>query len=240
VTEKDPWQPESGNLTNYEGTVREAYFGSDPAYNQGQTKFLILKMDTDAPEKPEHEERYNLPPDWETWDGGKTVQHKSEDATKTFNMNSQVGQLVTKIIANCPEAIDVLRERGKMTEAGVWVGLRFFFEETARPYKFKDRETGEEREGVSTKNFPTKFLGVSDGQPGLTAVTSQPAAADQSSDVIAPADRIVLKMKAKQMEHGQWVEDVMGYDGGRLLQNAELVSQLADETGLYATLRNEA
>lgn len=238
MTDKDPWQPESGNLTNYEGTVIDAHFGSDPQYNPN-TRFLQLKMATDAPEKPEHEERYNLPPGWETWDGGKTVEHESKVVGKTFNMNSQVGQLVTKLLQNAPEAVDVLRSRGKMNEASPWIGLRFFMEETAKPYSFKN-DKGEQVEGVSTKNHPTKFLGVSDDVAAPQTLPGAVAPPVAAPELISAADRVVLKAMAKTQEHGEWVENVMGYDAGRLLSNPELVSMLADESGLYLTLKNEA
>ncbi len=241
ATEKDPWAPESGLLTNYEGTIVDAWFGTDPNYNP-DTRMLMLKMTTDAPEKPEHEERYNLPPDWETWDSGKTVEHKSEaeskTKTKTFNMASQVGQLIVHIRENCPEAIDVLRARGTMREAG----LSFFWEETAEVKRFKDKQTGEWREVTVTKNFPTKFLGVAETLIG--GVSSDQVPVDDSSpetQLLSTADKVVVKMLSKSNEHGVWVEKVMEFDGGRLLTNPELVAALADdgEGSLYATLRNE-
>ena len=238
MVDKDPWAPESGLLTNYEGTIVDAWFGVDPAYNNGQTVMLMLKMQTDAPEKPEHEERFNLPNGWQTWDSGKTVEHESKSPGKTFNAQSQAGTLVTKIRENCPEAVDELRKRGAMTEAGVWIGLKFFWEEVAKEYSFKDRETGELRTGTSTRNFPTKYLGVVDTllPPAVASAGVQPEQSTPPS-LLSSADRVVLGAMAKTMDHGPWVEAVMEFDSGRLCADNAVIAALADEAGLYAELR---
>lgn len=245
MVDKDPWATESGNLTNYEGTVVDAWFGTDPGYN-ADTRMLFLKMATDAPERPEHEERYNLPTGWETWDAGKSVEYKGADGEakpdKLFNKASQVGQLIEHV-ALMSDALEVLRGRGNPRTAGVWVGMRFFWEEESKPYKFKDRETGEMRTGTTNKNFPTKYLGTVDT---LMSPAVQSASADTPSngstpqtplDRLSDTDRIVFGAWAKSMEHPAWVDKVMDHDGGRVCADQELVAALADDAGLYAQLK---
>lgn len=256
MSEADPWGTESGLLTNYEGTVIDAFFGKDPDYNP-DTRMLFLKMSTDSPEKPEHEERYNLPPGWETWDGGQTVENRERGDSARFNANSAIGKLMTAIAKeDCAAGLDVLKERGSQREAGVWIGTRWFFEETKTPYKFKARADGPKGkkgdwiEGETVKNYPTRFLGTTEitgdtpGTPG--SQTSEQAVATgevpSGGSAIPDADRTIIKLYAKQKDsHPEWVEAVMEHDGGRFLQNSELVAVLSDDTdaGLWAKLRSE-
>lgn len=148
------WQTETGLFSDYEGTVTDAWFQTDPNVGDGNIFQLYLNMgDIDLPTpdgKGEWIERFSVGPDWRSMDGGKTVQHPTK---KMFNKNSQMGRLVDRMVEI--GAVDGL---GSPTEGASFVGLRFHMEGVTTSGTFKQgANKGEKWE--STRNFPTKFLG---------------------------------------------------------------------------------
>ena len=93
--EFDSWETGSGLMSNYEGTVTEAWFSTDADYQQGKQLLLFLKMDTIDSEGAEGEttERYSLGADWASYDGGESAEHPSGTARK-INKQSQYGRLI--------------------------------------------------------------------------------------------------------------------------------------------------
>lgn len=223
----DTWTTDSGLTSDYEGTVVDAWFAIDANYNKDAV-LLFLQFETDIEATPVVTERYNCGPDWQSFDGGKSVQHPTKHK---FNKNSQVGILVDKVAGL---AGDVMRERGPATNAGTWIGTKWFMEAVTR--KGTRRDTGEEWE--STKNYPSKFLGVAEaGEAGATVGngTSGP-----SGDLLSTLDpHLVAQMEvlANTLTHAEWVDKMMEVDG--VLANDKLVAALVDESGLYASLKEE-
>ena len=143
------WKTDSGLFTGYEGTVGDAWYMTDPQVGDGQVFQLHLEMrdiDQPAPDgKAEWIERFSLGQDWKSMDGGKTVQHPSKN---TFNKRSQMGRLVDRLVEIIPEGI--LQNRSPR-QAESFIGMRFHMEE-------ETSQKGTQWE--STRNFPTKFLGI--------------------------------------------------------------------------------
>src|SRR5437762_1581166 len=130
MSEKDPWKPPSGLLSDYEGTVVDAWFGIDTQYNP-DTTLLWLKMQTDVPETPEFVEKYSCGGDWKSFDGGKTIEHPKMDSTNPVpNKNSAYGKLITAAVqAAGKEGMErELRNAGHPREASTWVGTKWFME----------------------------------------------------------------------------------------------------------------
>lgn len=225
MSEKDPWKPPSGLLSDYEGTVVDAWFGIDTQYNP-DTTLLWLKMKTDVPEHPEFVEKYSCGGDWKSYDGGKTIEHPKQDTTNYApNKNSAYGKFIT---ASVDLAGDELKGRGVPTDASIWVGTKWFME--AVDNTFVNRQTGEK---VNTqKNFPSRYLGTSEIPD---TVSERPAAATTNSLGITGEQETWIRNHAKDLPFGDWVDTVMdGIEG----MSPELAVALADEDGLYKDMRN--
>jgi hypothetical protein len=147
----DPWSTETGLLTDYEGEVIEAWFTTDPKYNDGKTLLFVMKMKTDDADNPEWEERYGCGPDWGSYDGGETAEHPKGD-TKRFNKNSQYGHLIDKAL-ECG-AGEALASRGTPRSAKVWVGTKWFFEAETKEVNFKDAQGEQVKREVTRGRAP--------------------------------------------------------------------------------------
>src|SRR5262245_44450032 len=223
MTDEDLWSTDSGMVSDYEGTVIDAWFAVDANLNDSPT-FLFLKMQTDNEQFPEITERYNCGPDWRSYDGGESVQHPTR---KKFNNRSQAGVLVDKVIVLAGEQI---REKGVPTIAATWLGTQWFMEAVSKPYKLRDGS-----EGVLVRNYPAKFLGAVGVEPPLTRQEDSVGGSDVGSSD-SPIMKIIGGM-AKDLPHREWVDKVLKVEG--VMADEALVRQLPDttETGLYETLR---
>lgn len=239
----DPFAGDTGLKDDYDGTIIEAWFSTSSEYNNGQTLLFFAKVAAD--DGDEEELRYPCGPDWGSFDGGETAEHPKGDK-KTFNNRTAYFQFINAAMSAGGE--DDLRRRseglgnkGPMA-AALWVGTRWHFEVHEEPMKFRDRTTGEMIERVVTRTLPTKYLGEKNGDTP-TVSTTAPASAPtggSSSDPLAalsPTDQAIARAKAKELDHGKWVEAVLTLPGA--VTSDILVASLGDENGLYATLRNE-
>lgn len=260
----DPWSTETGLVSDYEGTVVDAWFGTDPKVGGGLTLIAHWKLATDSPENPEVEERWTCGPDWASYDGGETAEHpKGPD--KRFNKNSQYGHLIDKIVDL--GAGGTLAERGTPRTAKVFVGTKWYMEAEVKPYSFKDKDDPTKIiSGESSRNYPTKFLGVGDvtvpatqspsptagatpSAPSTVVPTAEataspspapaPAAAPVASgdpfSLLDPTVAAQAKLLAKAKSYSDWVDAMLELPG--VAENNDLVMQLAEEGGLYASLR---
>lgn len=229
--EFDSWQTGSGLLTDYEGTVVKAEFATDIDYQQGIPTLLFLTLeyaDKDSGETFENKERYSVGADWKSYDGGETVEHP-KGPTQRINKNGQYGRLIDAAIE--AGGADLLRKRGKATNAGVWVGTRWHFAEVSTDYNIDGNKI------TSTKNFPDKYLGViEDGGSGKAE--SPPVKAETNGagtlDDVDPA--LVLQMTglAREHDYSSWVDQCMGLTG--VAESDTLVVALADDK-LYTQLK---
>ena len=233
--EKDPFGGDTGLLTDYEGVVLDAWFNTDPQakFNKDQV-FLFLRLATDNPENEVHEERYGCGPDWQTFDGGVTVEHPKGEG-KRFNENTQVQRFVSAAIA-CDGAAEVLRPRGTPRNAKIWIGTKWYFEAETREGTLDDGSKYK-----STKNFPTKFLGVGDVADGESAGTVLDDSKGGSSGAwdakLTDAQRAKVVLTAKTAkDYADWTEKVMEIDG--ILAHDDFVSRLGDED-FYNSLKEQ-
>lgn len=235
--EFDSWQTGSGLLTDYEGTVIKAEFAIDVNYQQGIPYLLFLTLeyvDKDSGETFENVERYSVGSDWKSYDGGETVEHP-KGATQRINKNGQYGRLIDAAIE--AGGADLLRKRGKATNAGVWVGTQWHFAEVSTDYNIDGNKI------TSNKNFPDKYLGVvEDGGSGkaeeLTTESIQGVGpSSNGSGVLDDVDpALVLQMTglAREHDYSSWVDQVMGLTG--VAESDTLIVALADDK-LYTQLK---
>lgn len=194
-------------FTDYEGTITEAVF----KFNEygGQMAFVVDEIDG---REQATFENYNLPPGWESNDGGETIERVSGDG-KGIVKSSQWGKFLESINQLDDGVDDVLTEESQF-RANDWIGCRFRWEVTdlgkGRAYKLKDKDTGETKEGVSKdKNFPVAYLGKDSPVSASSASSNGNGATTSSSlsvltDLHNPVIESQIQELAKTLPHTDW------------------------------------
>lgn len=225
----ESYELSSGLVDDFDCEILDAWFATDGRYNNGQTTLLFWKASTDDTDHPMLDEgeaiRFATGADWESLDGGKTVEHPS-GKTK-FNNQSAIGTLIARAVEL--GAGPALMARGPAQHAEVWVGLKFHMKRETYTSKFQGKE--EQRERL----LPVEFLGSS-GENGAPAAAAPSAPAKASMlDDLDPALRETLKgLKANSASHGTFVDAAMELT--EVTANTTLVMALATPDGLYAEL----
>lgn len=167
---RDPFALDTGFPTDYDGTVREAWFEIPEDERRGKNLMINWKMELDDPgafpsvDGGLYVESWGCGEGWETPDGGDTAVYPGNDE-KRYHQNSGYGKVIARAAEF--EIIDELRKRGAgPNEAKIWVGLRFHI--AGEEYSFKDAEG---KRVTGTKNYPVAFLGV-EGDGGHRAAAS--------------------------------------------------------------------
>ncbi len=157
------WELESGLPDNLTFTILDARFTTNDQYNSGQSLILEWIGETDDPDNAELSVGFSCGGGWDANDRGLRASHMKK---KHFVKNSRIG----KMISRCIElgAGPVLESRGDMTDASVWVGLKFHMARESFDYG------GE----IGHREFlmPNQFLGTVDQPSANGAVTPQPVA----------------------------------------------------------------
>lgn len=260
--EYDPFAGESGLKDDYDGIIVDAWFATDPKYNNGQTLLVFLKKH-DEETGEETEDRYACGPDWGSYDGGETAEHPKGEQ-KGFNNQTAYYELISTAMEAGGE--EEMRRRSSVELGGrgpkaaaLWKGLRFHWEIKTETRKIRDRETGEMREITTNRSLPTKFLGIATGdgagtgsaqrQSGMASpaaanatqstagATSAPSTETSQTSPLSgldPATQAQVKVLAKTKTYPDWVDAVMALTG--VLQDATVMAALGDES-LYNQLR---
>lgn len=198
--QKSLWDLASDIFTDYEGTITEATFQFNEYGGQARLTFDEI----DGRDNPTWE-NYDLPPGWESPDGGETIQRIAGDG-KGIIKSSKWGRFLAAA-GSCDGARDALGEDAPIN-ANAWIGTRWRMEAVAgKPYKFKDKETGEMVEGVAKdKNYPVEFLGK-DSASAPASTNGHKTEVDSLSVLFTINDPIVqekIKELAKQLPHKDW------------------------------------
>lgn len=242
MSQQDEFTYDKGLKDDYEGVITDAWFGV-PENAQGRVHLYLKKLADDGEEV---EDRYPVGTDWASFDGGKTVEHPSKTKLRD---DSGAATLTTKAFECGAE--DVLRERSAALDhsgpkaAALWPGLKFHWYVDEKPYKVKDRETGEMSEGVSRRSYPDRFVGVVDGAVGGSASGANPSTTSSTGgdnstasadplDGVDPAIAAKLKILAQTKPYSDWVDECLALTEVR--DNAILLSALGDE-GFYNKLK---
>lgn len=226
-----PWdeewpEPESGMLTGYVGTVVDAWFAANERFGGTQ---LNLKQTTDSPSSPEWTEQINCGDQWESFDGGITIENKENADKANVHANSRYGEFQAAIMAIVPR--EILKGKGGPLNAKTYMGLTFKWSEVKKEYSVKDKVTGEQKTGVSSYNMPSAYLGEG-------AVTSSAAPSATSSSGLDGVDDAlaasIREAKAASTTHSEFVDKAISLTG--VVGNDMLVKAIADENGLWKEL----
>ena len=189
------WELGSGNRSDYDFHIQEAWFAPDAQYQDGNTTlFQIRGVDEDGEEV---HEMWNVGKDWMSPDGGKTVV-SNRFAKAKIPANSMFGKFIEACL-EIPGFADVLEKRGQPYEAAVWVGILVHLNE-------KEVSFGSNLNPV-IKNFPVSYTIEGGGSPAASArrpATPKPAAATTTAkpDLKAMAEAAKAQAAAASQLNG--------------------------------------
>lgn len=167
----------TGFVPVFDGTIKDAVFRTDNGYRDGEIAFLELFIEPsedDAAEFGKYLEdgmttvRYACGKGWDPADKGATVQHESGRAKK-FTNGTNIITLINAALA-LDGVGEVLMERGPATQADIWNGLKFTFENTEFTRKDKDGD-----EFTWSVRLPVAFHGVEGDAEAKPAAKKAPA-----------------------------------------------------------------
>lgn len=182
------WKLSSGNFTDYNLHIRQAYFAPDAAYNNGETTLLqLVGVDDDGEEK---KEIFAIGKDWVSTDGGKTVQ--SIKGSKSINRTTMYGRFITHVIELGNDIANQFQARGDANQAAVWEGAVFHMNEAEIKFGRNLEPT--------FHNMPDQFLGFEAEGSVVAPVASKPAASKLSPTPPTPAAAAKAKAAAAKAQ----------------------------------------
>lgn len=216
---------EGGFVQRFTGTVRSARFGFNSSYNDGETcllEFLVEPSEDDADEFGEgaldedglYTVLYSVGDKFEDAEGGATVVHESGRARR-FNKRSGIGELLNAA-AELDGLLGTLKGRGPATQADIWVGLTFTFDNVAFSFTNKDDE-----EVTYTRLLPVEFVGEDGAEtkkapakkaPAKKAPAKKPAAKKAEPEPeddgdASPLDALSAKVRGQLKKLAQDADD---------------------------------
>lgn len=228
-TEEGVYGPE----TPWTGTVKESKFKTDPRYNDGETLLLSWTMETDSddPEFEEFEVTFPCGNNWETNDGGDTAERVDGRRAK-FNSNSGYGRVLNRVTGrdadlakNFEGILGVLEKRGEPTQAKIWEGLRFVFDEESKDF-------GGEI-GVKTRLMPVEYAGQANGSgsgSGSGKKTGKSTGGKKPSK--AAIRKQLVSLAQEYDDHDEFVAEALDVDG--IDQYQDLLDSVNDPEGIWA------
>jgi hypothetical protein len=126
----DPWETTTGLLEEFDFEAKDGWFGFDDTYNEGKSLLFKLRgiatIDGEI-EDDEHVLRYGCGDGWQDAKGGDEAKHKA--GANQFNNKTAMGYLIDRFKEL--GAVDMLRERGKPTQAATFAGLNMHMKREA-------------------------------------------------------------------------------------------------------------
>ena len=198
---RSSWDLESGLKASFDMTISQASYEHDSGYNDGKTLLLVLKgIDTDGEEQ---KIMYAVSPGWSPGQGGQIAVRDDGVQGRSFNKNSQIGQLITAA-RTCMEAAGAdltSRGSGQAWDAALWPGLTFHFERVVLNADSEQYKT--------ERLLPTKFLGEGNATP-VAGAQAAPAQGAPVASPAAPANGVgpltMMKLKANAKKATTWDE----------------------------------
>jgi hypothetical protein len=244
--EFDPFRGDTGLFEGL-GRIDGVFFGK-----QGNAANLSANVTITDEQGNPHEQFYGLGSEWQSFDGGESVEHPRGE-NKSFSNQSPYFDFITH--AMDAGAADEMRRRNRdlfsnhgPMHGKFWQGLVFDFEVVERPGR-RPNEEGVWVNSTFNRVLPTKYHGVqgdsSATSPSADSVpSSQSASGSQGSTVndglgLSETDRAKLKTLALSHSYPEFVDavtDLTDSRGESMVANAPLMQALADE-GFYNSLR---
>lgn len=163
---------ESSSFDKFEMVITKAYFATAPSYSADDL-FLHFLGTTNIEAQPVYDEDSAYHPSWkvgkawESLDGGATASSVTE---KKFNNSSAIIKaLINPAMELVPEGgpDDIFNDAAN-TDASIWVGTKWQFEDIEYKFKgFKDETTGEDVTADWTT--PTAYLGKAEAGAEIPA-----------------------------------------------------------------------
>lgn len=227
--EFDPYKPGTGLKDDFDGTIVDSNFTTDP--QTGRCSLILMVQADDGDEVPQ---RYGCGSDWDTFDGGETVRHPKGERTLFSNQTAYSDFMVHAMEAGAREVMyQRLRDGLGPRAAANWHGLKFHWEVLPRPTRTRNDETGEWENTTINRTLPTKFLGA-DGQ-GTLPVDGTVAAAP-SADPLSGVDPVikakVVKAAKESDSYTAFIDAMLGLsdgDGTPIMEIPEIGQAVADE-----------
>ena len=220
-----------GPDTPWRGTVKSAEFKTDPRYNNGETLLLewVTETDSDDPEFEEFTVTFPCGNNWETNDGGATAERVDGKRPK-FNSNSGYGRVLNRVTGrdadladNFKGILDVLENRGEPTNAKIWEGLTFVFDEESKDF-------GGEI-GVKTRLMPVEFAGEAKGSSGGSGGKKGSSGGGKKPSKAAVRKKVVA-LAQEHDDHDEFVAETLDIDG---IDNFDdLLESVNDPDGIFA------
>jgi len=157
------WKLGSGNFTDYNLHVRQAYFAPDAQYMGGEQTLLQLHgIDDDGREV---REMFSCGKDWISTDGGKTIEY-SKGGNARIRDNSMYGHFLTALGKLGNDVLDQFIALGDPSRAEIYVGAVFHMDEQTFTYGGNISD--------QTHNMPVQFLGFDPtNTPAISAIQNQ-------------------------------------------------------------------
>jgi len=220
----DEFDFDPGIKDDYIGTIREAHFEKG---DNGTS--LVLEIN--AEDGAEVRQFYRCGPDWDTYDGGETIEHPSKTSP---NANTQLAEFTKKAMKSGAEA--TIRERSKALNSlgpktsQLWAGLTFHWSVETKHVSFTN-SAGELIERDTARAFPDEFIGVDETAPISASSTSSSTPVDDGS-AMPETVRAQLTTLANEHDFDSFVNHAIEIEWVR----SNILAELSDE-GLYNTLK---
>jgi hypothetical protein len=187
--EFNPYKPGSGLKDDFDGTIVDGVFTTDP--QTGNTSIIIMVQCDDGDEWPG---RYGCGSGWESYDGGATVRHPGGQR-QLFNAQSAYSDFMQHAwdAGGKDDMLGRIKSVGGPTVAANWNGMRFHWEVMERPIRRpEDREDGSRVwvDATVPRTLPTKYLGTSGGVEQPQLLTSATPATGVSADPLNVLDGV--------------------------------------------------
>lgn len=235
----DDWGTDSGLVTDFVLRVDEAFFATDARYNGGETLLLNFKGKTDKPIGQDGENEYTVSypcgSGWVSNDGGESA--VSEKGASKFNNQSIMGKIVTSVMTPKSEGgldiMNLLKSRGRPTQAKTWKGLTFRFETVEFNY-------GGEI-GKKERVMPVEFIGENvDPATGVAGAAGAGAGAATATATEGTTGAGALEARLRAMAkttdtHAAFVDKALEIP--EVSADSALLERVVDENALYAEAR---
>lgn len=227
---RETWETEAGLPDDFDFWITRSEFSYLPdQYTDAQGRPLPLLIWYG--ESPDSEfdgpVTFSLGKGWEPSRDGRTVTNVEKKGKKKFVDTSMIGRLINRVKEL--GAVDVLAERGPVTDAKVWEGLGFHLKREEFEYKGLLADKG----GKTSRLMPTAFLGVR-GESKAAKSEKQSAAATNTATAAAGAasnnELLIKRLKAlaQKLDRAEFQKKAM--DMPEVLEDQDLFNSIIDDT----------
>jgi hypothetical protein len=243
--EFNPYKPGSGLKDDFDGTIVDGVFTTDP--QTGATSVIIMVQCDDGDEWPG---RYGCGGGWESYDGGVSVRHPG-GPRQLFNAQSAYSDFMQHAwdAGAKDDMLGRIKTVGGPTVAANWNGMRFHWGVEERPVRRpEDREDGSRVWVNATvqRTLPNKYLGLAGVQESLPVSQSDTSAISAQADPLNVLDAVTAaKVKAAARDsnsYEQFIDKMLGLTnstGTPIMDFVEIGTAVASSDWYTALHRSE-